>query len=304
MDRFITKQSQVSSDNPTPDQGQAIDNNVDNNPIDPPENNVEVEEALPDNTNTQIGGNNSEDLNPSSNAGDSFQPDIFDPRYWDSLDSKQVDILAQKGPKRDLSIQKGSKDRFSRRFSLLFYNRILSNGESCDKDWLVYSKELDRVFCFSCKLFTKRHRKGKLANEGYNDCSHLGNRLKEHETSAYYVLSMTAWYELRNRLQTNQTIDKAAQRQLEKEKDHWRKVLFRIVGIVKFLAKHHLAFHGSNSKLYDDSNGNFLGLVEMLAEFDPIIQEHIRRITNEETHVHYLSPRIQNELIHLLASAI
>ncbi|XP_066361267.1 uncharacterized protein [Miscanthus floridulus] len=262
MDRFITKQSQVSSDNSTPDQGQAIDNNVDNNPIDPPENNVEVEEALPDNTNTQIGGNNIEDLNPSSNAGDSFQPDIFDPRYWDSLDSKQVDILAQKGPKRDLSIQKGPKDRFSRRFSSLFYNRILSNGES------------------------------------------FGKRLKEHETGADHVLSMTAWYELRNRLQTDQTIDKAAQRQLEKEKDHWRKVLFRIVGIVKFLAKHHLAFRGSNSKLYDDSNGNFLGLVEMLAEFDPVIQEHVRRITNEETHVHYLGPRIQNELIHLLASAI
>jgi hypothetical protein len=148
MDMFITKQSQVSSDNPTPD----------NDPIDPPENNVEVEEALPDNTNTQI-GNNSEDLNPSLNVGDSFLPDIFDPRYWDSLDSKQVDILAQKGPKRDLSIQKGPKDRLSRRFSSLFYNRILSNGESCDRDWLVYSKELDRAFCFSCKLFTKKgHR--------------------------------------------------------------------------------------------------------------------------------------------------
>ena len=30
MDRFITKQSQVPSDNPTPDQGQAIDSNIDN----------------------------------------------------------------------------------------------------------------------------------------------------------------------------------------------------------------------------------------------------------------------------------
>jgi len=305
MDRFVTKQSQVSSDNPTLEagalleEGQAIDNNIDNDPIDPPENNVEVEEA--DNTNTQI---DSEDLNPSSNASDSFQPDIFDPRYWDSLDSRQVDILAQKGPKRDLSIQKGPKDMLSRRFSSLFYDRILSNGESCDRDWLVYSKELDRVFCFSCKLFTKGHRKGQLANEGYNDWIHLGQRLKEHETSADHVLSMTAWYELRNRLQTDQIIDKAAQRQLEKEKDHWRKVLFRIVGIVKFLAKHNLAFRGSNSKLYDDSNGNFLGLVEMLAEFDPVIQEHVRRITNDETHVHYLGPRIQNELIHLLASAI
>jgi len=126
----------------------------------------------------------------------------------------------------------------------------------------------------------------------------------EHETSSDHVLNMTTWYDLRNNLEKGRGIDKAAQRQLEKEKEHWRKVLFRIVAIVKFLAKHSIAFRGHNSKLYDDSNGNFLGLIEMLAEFDPVIQEHVRRITNEETHVHYLGPRIQNELIHLLASAI
>ena len=143
-----------------------------------------------------------------------------------------------------------------------------------------------------------------MVNEGYNDWTHLGTRLKEHETSADHVLNMTTWYELRSRLQKDQTIDKAAQRQLEKEKDHWRKVLFRIICIVRYLAKHNLAFRGTNSKLYDDSNGNFLGLIEMLAEFDPFIQEHVRRITNEETHVYYLDHKIQNELIHMLASAI
>ena len=131
-----------------------------------------------------------------------------------------------------------------------------------------------------------------MANEGCNDWSHMTNRLKDHETSVDHVSSMTNWYELRSRLEKHKTIGKATQRQLEKEKNHWRKVLFRIVCIVKFLAKHNLAFCGSNGKLYEDSNGNFLGLVEMLAEFDPVIQEHVRRITNEETHAHYIDHKI------------
>lgn len=96
-------------------------------------------------------------------------------------------------------------------FSALFYTRFLSNGEHHDRDWLVYSKELDRVFCFGCKLFTKGQQKGQLENDGCNDWKHIINRLKEHETSAYHVLNMTNWYELRSRLEKHQTIDKAAQ---------------------------------------------------------------------------------------------
>jgi hypothetical protein len=82
---------------------------------------------------------------------------------------------------------------------------------------------------------------------------------------------MVAWRELCTRFDKNQTIDKVSQRELKKEKDHWRKVLLRIILIVKFLAKHNLAFRGTNSKLYQDNNGNFMGMVEMIAEFDPVI---------------------------------
>jgi hypothetical protein len=94
------------------------------------------------------------------------------------LDSKQVDILAHKGPNRDLTIQKGPKDRFSRRFFALFYTKILSNGEECDRDCLVYFKELDKVFIFSCRVFAKGHRKDQLAKDGFNDWGILARDLK------------------------------------------------------------------------------------------------------------------------------
>ena len=40
--------------------------------------------------------------------------------------------------------------------------------------------------------------------------------------------------------------------------------------------------------------GIFLDLIEMLAEFDPIVQENVSRITNDNVHVHFLKHKIQN----------
>jgi hypothetical protein len=119
-------------------------------------------EQDPNNTNELDGspGANIDDASNASHVEDaSFQPDIFDPRYWNSLDSEPVDILAHKRPKRDLSILKGHKDRFSRRFSALFYTRILSNGEECDRDWKKVYLILFPCICrtskfdFECVLY-------------------------------------------------------------------------------------------------------------------------------------------------------
>jgi len=126
MDTFIVKESQVSSNNHILDQSPALDSNVDNDPRDgdpQTENNVRVEKVSIGSTNIEMDGNGDNvgatctnvEMDDNNN-GDSFQPDIFDPRYWDSLDTKHIDILAQKGPKRDLSIQKGPRGRYSRRF--------------------------------------------------------------------------------------------------------------------------------------------------------------------------------------------
>ncbi|XP_071728159.1 uncharacterized protein [Rutidosis leptorrhynchoides] len=81
-------------------------------------------------------------------------------------------------------------------------------------------------------------------------------------------------------------------------------VLLRIVAVVEFLAKHSFTFRRSKEKLYQKGNGNVLGLIEMLEEFDPIIKEHVRRITSYELHVHYLGHKIQHELIFMLGGLL
>ena len=61
---------------------------------------------------------------------------------------------------------------------------------------------------------------------------------------------------------------------------------------MKYLTKHNLAFCGTHEKLYENSNGNFLGLIEMLAEFDSVIKEHVYRITCGSIHHYYLGDNI------------
>ncbi|XP_022847629.1 uncharacterized protein LOC111370165 [Olea europaea var. sylvestris] len=191
---------------------------------------------------------------------------IYDPRTWDNLDIKYRDLLVVNGPPRDLSLEQGPKDNLSRCFSASHYTRYLSNG--------------------------------------LNDWVHLGVRLKEHEMSSVHINNMATWIDLRARLNKDETIDIEIQKQIRKEKQHWKEVLQRIIYVVQYLAKKCLAFRGTNERPLEDSNGNFLGLIEMIAKWDPIMKEHMRRIESNEIQYHYLSHKIQNELVASFASKI
>ncbi|XP_073121932.1 uncharacterized protein [Henckelia pumila] len=112
--------------------------------------------------------------------------------------------------------------------------------------------------------------------------------------------------EAEKRLRKKLTIDSSNQKFIEKEKRFWRDVLKRIISVVKTLSSSNLTFRGSNDEKLDDHNsGNFLSIIRMIADFDPIMEEHLRRIRRKEIRrVHYLGHNVQNELILLLAGEI
>lgn len=240
-------------------------------------------------------------VNSSNNVLELF--DIYDPGQWPNIIStEQFDNIIQKGPLQVTNFGFPlNSDR--RHFSSKLYKRILTNGEEVSRRWLVYSKSTNRAYCFCCKLF--RNVSGsKLASEGYNNWKNIIERLHNHEASPGHAVNVKNWIECETRLTKGSTVDEAHFRMIMKEKEHWRNVLKRIISVIKYLAQHNIAFRGSNCKLYERNNGNFLGLVEMLATFDPAMQEHVRRLKSSEIHDHYLGGHIQNELIKLMSQKI
>lgn len=67
------------------------------------------------------------------------------------------------------------------------------------------------------------------------------------------------------------------------------------------LATCNLAFRGHRDILGQQNCGYFLAIIMLLASYDPVLQELIKR---PEGSVKYLSPIIQNELIYILSQRV
>lgn len=215
--------------------------------------------------------------------------DFTDSGNWPSNISDKIRIeIVKIGPCKVLNysyLLSVDLNNEGRQFSDNYYTRKLKNGETIDRHWLIYSKIKDCVYCFYCKVFQKSNN--SLSTSGVKDWRHLSRTLDQHENSSNHLKCCQLWYELKTRLDCGKTVDKEHWNKIKKEKNHWSDYFKRVLAIIHYLAKHNDAFRGSSDVLYQKNNGKFLGLVEMLAKFDPVIIEHIRRIKSHETHIHY-----------------
>jgi len=111
-----------------------------------------------------------------------------------------------------------------------------------------YSTDLYSVFCFCCKLFNAISCTSKPGNEGSRDSRNLSAKLKSHEITNEHITNMNAWIDLEMRLSKDKTITKHAQEKINRDREHWRKVLLRIIVFIKALGKSNLALCGKKMR--------------------------------------------------------
>ena len=100
------------------------------------------------------------------------------------------------------------------------------------------------------------------------------------------------------RSQSKSRVDYNIAIHLDKEKQYWRKVLQRVVSVVKFLGEGGLAFRGTVEKFGVSNNDNFLGTLELLAQYDSFLADHIAKYGNAGKGIpSYLSSTICDELL-------
>nr|XP_054592229.1 zinc finger MYM-type protein 1-like [Nothobranchius furzeri] len=216
------------------------------------------------------------------------------------LTDKERCSIVQKGPVK-VKDRSFPKNQEGRRFTVSNCYLQMRNGEKIARSWLMYSESKDCIMCFCCSLFRDRDKITQLSGDGFNNWKNVAAHLKQHERSTEHITNMQTWHALLHKLQTNTAIDQVNQDLIAFEVNRWKEILKRLLAIVNHLAERNLAFRGHSEKLFESGNENFLGQVELMAQFGPVMQDHLRRIQKKEISDSYLSKDIQNELISLVA---
>lgn len=193
-----------------------------------------------------------------------------------------------------------------------WFSRRVGNeeeGTEVNRSWLLYSPKNNAAYCFCCLLFITSNsatQSSFVTSAGFNKWKKK-DKLISHERSPNHRKSLTAWKETERRLISRTGIDVSLEANIQSEKERWRNILQRILACMRYLIIQNLPLRGHVEKLalQDGTNvGNLLSLLRLVAQFDPLLANHLKHATETPKTVSYLSPQIQNEFIHLLASTV
>ena len=206
-------------------------------------------------------------------------------------------------------------DVHNRNFPTSLLHCTLPNKEVVKRDWLVWSESRHALFCFPCRLYSTQPastRSSFASTSGYSTemkWQKLYIRIPEHQTSNGHkecYLTLRCYEKFLGR---GCAIFQNIEKHIDSEREVWRQILRRMLDVTFFLGERGLAFRGDSQRIGDSNNGNFLGILELLSRYDPILEKHLHRVqeaqqSGHRLQVHYLSGDTQNEFIAVCAKQI
>eukprot|EP00918_Siedleckia_nematoides_P079000 GHVU01172982.1.p1 GENE.GHVU01172982.1~~GHVU01172982.1.p1 ORF type:complete len:433 (-),score=73.54 GHVU01172982.1:1061-2359(-) len=174
------------------------------------------------------------------------------------------------------------------------------DGSKVRRPWLCYSVATRSLYCFYCFLLGTTH--SAFGRGRCNDWKHYRQMATSHEQSQEHLDNVAA---VSLRAQPLARVDAALLRQREERRSKLRRLLLRLMNVICFLAERGLAFRGKNQLLGSAQNGNYLGMLEVVAKYDDFLKEYLSAYGNRGTgHTNYLSASICNELIGLVGDEV
>eukprot|EP00102_Acyrthosiphon_pisum_P012922 XP_008182269.1 PREDICTED: zinc finger MYM-type protein 1-like [Acyrthosiphon pisum] len=186
---------------------------------------------------------------------------INDPHLYRNvkISSALLKMLTNLGPlqpvRKDLPGGEFPKSSFSgteRSFSEVYYKKE-TNNDTHSRQWLAYSLIVDRVYCWTCRLYgTPKAQNNIFSMTGCNDWKHLSTRLKEHESSKVHLESeiSRAMYVGQSRIDLS--LIRSGNTQVSKNQE----IVRVLMDIILYLSKYDSAFRGHNEKLLKNDSIN------------------------------------------------
>ncbi|XP_065667646.1 uncharacterized protein LOC136087944 [Hydra vulgaris] len=173
--------------------------------------------------------------------------------YWAKVGSSNLQNCNE-----ELFIQKSKKQfnvKFTCKCNKSLFKRKTANGEIIKRSWLCFSPFNGSIFCFVCKLMSKTR-----SQFTHDELGRINNELIK---------------------------------QSEDEKSYWRNIIKRLLSVITFIYERGLALRGKNEIVGSSKNGNYLGILELLADYDNFLKQHIENHANRGSgHTNYLSSTI------------
>lgn len=247
--------------------------------------------------------NHENELNEENRQNDELQTnievDFNNPTTW-QVNNYTITMYVEHGPIRCDDIGRYPPTN-NRRFEKRWFTNIKKNGERIFRNWLMYCKDLDSLFCFPCKLFNDTNNNNSWTT-GFNDWKHLNPMVPRHENSISHRENYVKLKAFEKRLKMGGCIDDELLKTIENEKNKWRHILKVIIDAILHCIKNNDALRGTSEIIGHPNCGRFLNTIELISHYDNVIKTHIE--THNKGQLSYFSPGIQNELISLAATKV